>query len=267
MKNLDLLIPKSKPVNDRWTWATVTDDDPLAIRLDGETEPLAVVPECLIENVSIGLRVWVQISGRRVIVTGANGGDVDPPVEIPDGIPTGSMQMFAGTAAPDGWLLCNGATFSSTTYPELAALVGDKFGAHVGTSYKLPNMTNRFPLGGADNTDVGRTGGSNTIAESNLPTHSHSIDHDHPSTTTAVDGAHTHTANFTQGLGGANNSPGPIRVGSNSGLYSATISGSGGSGDHSHSVNIPTYSGESGDTGGNADYWQPFITLNFIIKT
>jgi hypothetical protein len=40
------------------------------------------------------------------------------------GNPVGTVIMYYGTAAPDGYLPCNGASFSSTSYPQLYALLG-----------------------------------------------------------------------------------------------------------------------------------------------
>lgn len=72
MKNLDLLVPRfSTAVEDSFSWATVTDDSPLRIRLDGDTNPLASTPATLIDGLRIGQRVWVQRHGRRLIVMGA----------------------------------------------------------------------------------------------------------------------------------------------------------------------------------------------------
>lgn len=38
-------------------------------------------------------------------------------------LPIGAIVLWrSGVAVPDGWLECNGSTFSGTVYPELAAL-------------------------------------------------------------------------------------------------------------------------------------------------
>lgn len=80
MNNLDLLIPAQPESTDRWTWATVTNGNPLRIRLDGDDDPLDITPDCLYADPVVGQRVWVQMTGRRVIVhaaarggTGADG--------------------------------------------------------------------------------------------------------------------------------------------------------------------------------------------------
>lgn len=58
-----------------YRWATVTQTDPLRIRLDGDTTALPVTPENLTgEEQAVGARVWVQFYGRRILVLGASGG-------------------------------------------------------------------------------------------------------------------------------------------------------------------------------------------------
>ena len=37
-----------------------------------------------------------------------------------DAIPPGTMMAYGGKSIPDGWLLCNGATISRTTYARSA---------------------------------------------------------------------------------------------------------------------------------------------------
>lgn len=54
--------------------------------------------------------------------------------------PTGSYLEFAGTSAPTGFLACNGAAVSRTTYAALFAVVGTTYGAGNGsTTFNLPD--------------------------------------------------------------------------------------------------------------------------------
>ena len=60
----------------------------------------------------------------------------------------GIMQMYAGNAAPDGWLICDGAAVSRTLYAELFAAIGTAYGAGDGTTtFNIPNLVNQFPEG------------------------------------------------------------------------------------------------------------------------
>ena len=60
-------------------------------------------------------------------------------------VPTGSFVHFAGTAIPPGFLLCNGAAVSRTTYANLFKVIGTKYGQGDGkTTFTLPDLRDRF---------------------------------------------------------------------------------------------------------------------------
>lgn len=63
-----LLAPQGKESTFRW--ATVTTTSPFSIMFDGDTDPLASVPDSLIPAPPLGARVWCQLYGRRVIILG-----------------------------------------------------------------------------------------------------------------------------------------------------------------------------------------------------
>ena len=55
--------------------------------------------------------------------------------------PLGTINAFCGSAAPDGWLMCQGQAVSRTTYADLFAVIGTAFGAGDGsTTFNLPDM-------------------------------------------------------------------------------------------------------------------------------
>ena len=61
------------------------------------------------------------------------------------GVPVGSLVPFAGKSIPNGYLLCNGAAVSRTTYAALFAVVGTTYGAGDGSkTFTLPDFRNRF---------------------------------------------------------------------------------------------------------------------------
>ena len=65
-----------------WAWATVTDDSPLRVQLDGEAAPLDVTPDTLVSGLAVDDRVWVQLVTNdnptrryhRLVVLGRSGG-------------------------------------------------------------------------------------------------------------------------------------------------------------------------------------------------
>lgn len=60
----------------------------------------------------------------------------------------GTIKMFAGSVAPDGWLLCNGQAVSRTTYSKLFNVIGTTYGEGDGsTTFNVPDLRGRTPVG------------------------------------------------------------------------------------------------------------------------
>ena len=71
-------------------------------------------------------------------------------------VPSGAVCSFAGTSAPDGWLVCDGAAVSRTTHAALFAQIGTAFGAgDGGTTFNLPDLRNEFVRGSGATRAVG----------------------------------------------------------------------------------------------------------------
>ena len=81
--------------------------------------------------------------------------------------PPGSIIAMASTTVPGGYLECNGALVSRTTYADLFASIGTTFGVGDGTTtFALPDLRGEF-IRGWDNgkgTDIGRAFGSSQVA-------------------------------------------------------------------------------------------------------
>lgn len=62
------------------------------------------------------------------------------------GVPTGTILPFAGNTIPEGFLACNGAAISRTTYANLYAKIGTTYGTGDGSStFNVPQVEdNRF---------------------------------------------------------------------------------------------------------------------------
>ena len=73
----DYLLPQPPEDRGSWRWATVTQVDPLRVRLDGDSTALDLTPETLVVGLQVGWRVWCQIHGQRVVVHGAPASAVD----------------------------------------------------------------------------------------------------------------------------------------------------------------------------------------------
>jgi microcystin-dependent protein len=56
--------------------------------------------------------------------------------------------MYFGTeTVPSGWLECNGSTLYVSDYPELYAYIGNKFGGTINSTFKIPDLRQRFIRG------------------------------------------------------------------------------------------------------------------------
>lgn len=74
----------------------------------------------------------------------------------PPAVPPGTIIAFAGSTVPEGYLLCNGANVSRTTYANLFAAIGTAWGSGDGsTTFTLPNFSGRFLEGTTSAGSVG----------------------------------------------------------------------------------------------------------------
>lgn len=64
------------------------------------------------------------------------------------GLPSGVVFPFAGTAAPYGYVICDGSAVSRTEYASLFAAIGTSHGSGNGsTTFNLPDYRGRFLRG------------------------------------------------------------------------------------------------------------------------
>jgi microcystin-dependent protein len=111
-------------------------------------------------------------------------------------LPIGGMMMWGTATAPTGWLKCDGSAVSRTTYANLFAVIGTTFGSGDGsTTFNLPNLSGRFPLGvgTASNPALAGTGSGGT--------HGTAGNHNHDGHAAAI-ADHNQAVNTTTGGGG-----------------------------------------------------------------
>ena len=77
-------------------------------------------------------------------------------------VPSGTIVGYGAASAPTGWLLCNDAAVSRSTYARLFAVIGTGYGAGDGSStFNVPDLRDKVPLGkGTNNDTLGTTTGS-----------------------------------------------------------------------------------------------------------
>lgn len=148
------------------------------------------------------------------------------------GVPVGSVIAFAANSAPTGFVLCNGAAVSRTTYSKLFAVIGTTYGAGDGsTTFALPNLTDKFIQGSG-------TAGTSKVA--GLPNITGFFHADYKSSATT--GAFYNNANASKvtGLAGA-------------------------SGSHAAGINFDA-SRSSGIYGKSTTVQPPALTMRYYIK-
>lgn len=68
--------------------------------------------------------------------------------KVVDGVPIGAIIPYAGSTAPFGTLICNGAAISRSAYPELFDAIGTTWGAGDGsTTFNIPDLRGYFLRG------------------------------------------------------------------------------------------------------------------------
>jgi microcystin-dependent protein len=192
----------------------------------------------------------------------------------------GAIKPWTKAAAPDGYLLCNGAAVSRSTYADLFAIVSTTYGAGDGsTTFNVPQLQGKMPQGYDGNTyNLAGTGGANTVtvavtnnqAATNTNNQAVTVTGNIGTTslTEAQLASHSHGGVIT-----GQSSPLFFTVGQNASLNrntSATGSGTA----HNHSTgnlagtltgNVTTSLTGSVTAAGNNSF-SPFVVVNYIIK-
>lgn len=96
----------------------------------------------------------------------------------------GEIRLFAGinSQPPANWAFCNGALLSINENQALYSLIGTKFGGDGVTTFGLPDLRGRLPMGQGAGTNLtprylAQTGGAEqaTVVEAQIPSHTHAF--------------------------------------------------------------------------------------------
>lgn len=176
------------------------------------------------------------------------------------GTPAGSVVSLASATIPTGWLLCDGTSYQTSVYPDLAAVMNYAYGGS-GAAFNVPDLRGRVAVGVGTVTDqnsrtqafslAGKSGAKDhALTNAQMPRHTHTQDqHRHGIT------IRTNASGFGDwAIGYVNNTGGVVGVTSD--YATAVNQHTGGTG--------TSQAASDGDWHNNL---QPYLVLNYIIKT
>lgn len=187
----------------------------------------------------------------------------------------GEIKIWAGMWAPRGWMFCQGQILEIRQNTVLYTLLQQTYGGNGQTTFALPNLCGRVPIGvgqiGAKTNiyQQGRIGGSetHTLQSNELANHSHSFGGTFNATSAlkgATDGTSTNSVDTTKDtyLDATGVKAG---LSANANIYAtnatqfAYIKGV--------ETTISAGSGSTGTTGNSAPFSivQPYLPMNYII--
>ena len=207
----------------------------------------------------------------------------------PSVIPVGVIEMFAGSTAPNGWLVCDGSNVSRKTYSDLFKVIGTTYGAgNSNDTFTLPDMRGRFAMGagtgsGLNSSGTGAISGSAQTArtvgqwlgeETHLLTTAELASHTHANTVSggstgfmSANASHNHSLNKEvltyAGSGGSRYDPYPGSVWTGSIAAGLTINST--NTDHTHTF-TPSISNASAGSDSRHNIIPPCVVVNYIIK-
>ena len=94
----------------------------------------------------------------------------------------GEIKLFGFNFAPKNYALCTGQLLSIAQYSALFSLLGTNYGGNGQTTFALPNLQGRMPIGqgqgaGLPTYTIGHLAGTTsvTLLTSNMPAHIHTL--------------------------------------------------------------------------------------------
>ena len=174
-----------------------------------------------------------------------------------EGIPTATIVPWSSASVPSGFLECNGAAVSRTTYADLFAIVSTTYGAGDGSStFNVPDLQDNVAIGKSGTKAIGSTGGANTVAAAGNVGGSTA----NASLTTAQLASHSHNRTTRQAAPHNPGSGNPVGNPTNGQNVNRATGNTGSGTGHSHNMSA-NFSGTA------TSVIQPYLTVIYIIKT
>ena len=171
-----------------------------------------------------------------------------------EGVNTGIVVPWGSASVPSGFLLCDGTSYSTTTYAALFAVIAYTYGGS-GANFNVPDLKDRTIVGvsSSNSKALAQAIGANTVT----PTGNIAGSTGATTLTSNQIASHSHNVTKAAGEGGtggvSNNSSSAAQQ-----TFATSNTGGGSSHDHTLSAN---FSGTANSV------LQPGLVLNYIIKT
>lgn len=186
-------------------------------------------------------------------------------------VPAGCCSPYAADTPPIGWMMCDGAAISRTTYSVLFGVIGTVYGTgDNSTTFNLPDLRGRFPVGKGTHGDVNALAANEGVAVgSRRPRHRHTLNWNDPGHAHGVnDPTHAHGAstNAVAALGPSGYQWSDFNGANHFGDGGVTVNAAGtGIGIQGAGTNIGASVGPQ--SGAEPVDTPAFIVVNWIIKT
>jgi len=179
------------------------------------------------------------------------------------GVPSGSVFTHASTTLPSGYLECNGASVSRSTYAALFSAIGTTWGSSGGSVFNVPDLRGEF-IRGFDNSrgvDSGRSFASSQGSQYQQHNHSASA----TSSSSVTDPGHVHNLLYSSGsFHGSSGAVVPRDGGSPPGISGRIASNTTGV---SVSTSTSVTVNNNGGTSNSSETRPRNISMIYIIKT
>lgn len=206
-------------------------------------------------------------------------------------IPIGTVLPFAGavTTPPSGFIACDGASHNTTgtcttcglAHSELATLLSNTYGGTLGSTFRVPDLRGRVPMGDGTGEGDGSSGNAgsqpsgtalsarargqwggaqnHTLSTAQLPVHAHGISAESP----ATNDAQPRFAAWGAGAAAGTSFLVPVQPFGPGGAFNWNDWDP-----HAHTVNSHSHGGTTLNAGSANSHnnTQPFVVLSYIIK-
>ena len=73
-------------------------------------------------------------------------------------VPSGSLIQYAGSSAPNGWMLCHGQSLNISSYPSLFSVLSNTYGGDGIITFVIPDLRGRVTVGSNSSYPLSSTG-------------------------------------------------------------------------------------------------------------